>query len=59
MLLYEIGDGAKLGRPETSAAGKAHRIEPELRDMLIAFDVDMGRFAAISRVKEETVGANS
>jgi hypothetical protein len=57
MLPHEIGDVAKLGGSKASAADKAHRIEPELRDVSVAFDVDMGRFAAVSRVKEEPLRA--
>lgn len=59
MLSYQIRDAAKLGRPKTTAARKSHRVQPNLCDMLIALDVNMGRLAAVARVEEEAVRTNN
>ena len=59
MLRDQIRDVPKLGRSKATATRQAHGIEPKLRDMLIALDVDMGRLAAIARVEEEAISTNS
>lgn len=59
MLRYQIRDATKLGRPKTTAARKSHRVQPNLCDMLIALDVNMGRLGTVARVEEETIRTNS
>ena len=42
---------------ESAAALQADRSQPELGNAVVAFDVDVGRFYAISGIEEESVGA--
>jgi hypothetical protein len=56
---HELGDLAQLRRLEAAAPGQTDRIEPQLGDLLVPLDVDMGRLAAVTRVEEEPVRANS
>jgi hypothetical protein len=52
-------DAADLLPTETTAPLKPHRIEPEFGCLIVAFDMDVGRLLAITRIEEETVGANA
>jgi hypothetical protein len=53
MLPHEFGNLAKLGRPIASAARETDGVEPELGDVPVALDVDMGRLAGVARIEEE------
>ncbi len=59
MLLDQSLNPPNLSGSEAAAALKAHGAQPELRRILVAFDVNMPRLIPIARVEEETVGARS
>jgi hypothetical protein len=41
---------------KAAAVLKPHRVQPELRNPILMFNMDMGRFIPITGVKEETIG---
>jgi hypothetical protein len=58
LLVHQCGDSANHLGPETSAPRKPHRIEPELRNAIVALDMDMGGLSSIGRIKEKAIRAN-
>jgi hypothetical protein len=48
-----------LGFAETSARLQCHRIKPELGNPIFAANVDVLRFVAVTRIKEESIWSNS
>lgn len=57
MLLDQAEDSVDFASVESSATLKPHWFEPEFRDILIAFDMDVGRLATVTCVEKEPVGA--
>ena len=55
MLGYETLDIAEIGASQSSAFLLPYRIQPELRHMIVTFNVHMLRLVAISCIKEESV----
>jgi hypothetical protein len=56
---HEPLDSVDLDSRETAAALQSDRIEPEFGHIIVAFDMDVGRFVSIASVEEESVWANT
>jgi len=57
--LCQLLDAVEFTATKTAAALQSHRIEPELGNSIIAFNVDMFWFVAITGVEEEPIRSNS
>jgi hypothetical protein len=53
MLAHELCNLAKLGRLEAAAARQTDGVEPELGDVPIVLDVDVGRLSAVARIEKD------
>jgi len=58
MIVYKLLDPANFDPRETAATLQPDRIEPELGDIIVPFNVYVGRFMAITCVKEEPMGTD-
>jgi hypothetical protein len=58
MLLDQPLNPPNLRGLEATAALKANGAQPELRGIVVSFNVNMRRLISISRVEEETVGTD-
>jgi hypothetical protein len=59
VLLDQPLDASDLVASKPTTVSKPDRIEPELGDVKISFDVDVWRFLAVACIKEAAVGTNS
>jgi hypothetical protein len=59
MFLYQRPKPVEVLPAETATTLKSDGIEPELGLPVVAFDVDMRRFAPVARVEEKSVRATS
>jgi hypothetical protein len=59
MFLDQRPEPVNLFSRETVVALKPDGVEPEFGLSVVAFDVDVGRFASVARVEEESVWARS
>src|SRR5437867_9949160 len=55
VLLDQALSSTNLDRPEAAAAFEANRVEPELRGVLGALDVNVRRFICVARVEVEAI----
>jgi hypothetical protein len=58
ILLYNPLNPIKFLTAEASASLESDGIEPELRCIIIAFDVNVKGLAAVTSIKEESVRSN-
>ena len=58
MIFHKFFDPVDFNTRKTTATLQSDRIKPEFRGILVSFDVYMGRFIAITRIKEETEWTN-
>jgi len=59
ILFYDLLDAIEFATAKTAAALQSHRIEPELGDLIVALNVDVFWFVAITGVEVEPIGTNS
>jgi len=59
IVFCQLLDAVEFTATKTAAALQSHWIEPELGNSIIAFNVDMFWFVAITGVEEETIRSNS
>ena len=52
-------DALDLDATETYAALESNRLEPELRQLIFSFHVDVRRLLAVARVEEEPIRAQA
>jgi hypothetical protein len=59
ILLNEFEYSIDFASPKTATSLKDNRVEPELSHTVITLDLNVNRFAAVSRIVEEPVGTNA
>src|SRR6266704_4070050 len=59
MVTKDFLDAPKLCASKPCIALQAERIKPELSKLVVAFNMDMGRFIAIPCIKEEAIWTDS
>jgi hypothetical protein len=59
MGVHKLLNSANLASGESPASLQPYRIQPELRDFVVTFHMNVNRFISVNRIKKEPVGANS